>query len=243
MRRSGRWGGEVGRYADRAHAGRVLAACLAEELSSLAVHGSPSNRPIVVLGLPRGGVPVAAPIAERLSGPLDVLVVRKLGLPGRPELAMGAIASVAGTVEEVRNLDVMAQSSVTEAEFAAVLEEETAELRRREHAYRGRRPVPRVRDAQVVVVDDGLATGATMRAAVAVLRRQEPAQIVVAVPVGSASTCRSISADVDHLVCAWIPRSFEAVGQAYADFSPTTDDEVRDLLRATTTGSSHSRAP
>ncbi len=210
------------RFADRAEAGRALARALAGR-----VRGD-----VVVLGLPRGGVVVAAPVAAALHAPLDVLVVRKLGLPGRPELAMGAIAAVGETVETVRAADVLEAAGVDDAAFAAVRERELAELARRVVAYRtGRPPVP-VGGRTVVLVDDGLATGSTMRAALAALRVQGPAGVVVAVPVASPRVVAELSAEVDELVCLSAPAWFRAVGQAYADFSATPDDAVRAALAA-----------
>jgi putative phosphoribosyl transferase len=213
----------VRRFADRRDAGRALAEVLRPHL------GVPPG-PVLVLGLPRGGVVVAAEIAAALGAPLDVLVVRKLGLPWQPELAMGAIAAVGDVVETVRTPAVLAAARVGEQSFAEVRADELAELRRRESAYRGNRPVLAVRGRAVLLVDDGLATGSTMRAAVAAVRRQEAARIVVAVPVGSPATCASLADDVDDLVCLSTPPGFRAVGQAYADFAPTSDDEVREAL-------------
>ncbi|MBP2354099.1 putative phosphoribosyltransferase [Kribbella aluminosa] len=202
-------------YPDRAAAGRALA----DELRPVA--GS-----VLVLGLARGGVPVAAPVADALSAELDVLVVRKLGLPGQPELAMGAIA---GT-ELVRNESVPVDPETLET----VRRSEAVELRRREQVYRADRPPIEVRDRVVILVDDGLATGSTMRAAVEAVRRNGPARVIVAVPVGGAATCRLLSRVADQVVCAWIPQYFSAVGQAYRDFSPVGDDEVRRVLAEST---------
>ncbi|MGY1806779.1 phosphoribosyltransferase [Blastococcus sp. SYSU D00669] len=205
-------------FADRRDAGRALGAALAARL------GEPADA--VVLGLPRGGVVVAAEVAAALSAPLDVVAVRKLGLPWQPELAMGAIAAAGDAVEAVRTEAVLARVDVDPADFAAVRERELAELRRREQAYRaGRDPLP-LAGRTVVVVDDGLATGATMRAAVAAVRRSAPARVVVAVPVGSPHTCADLAALVDDVVCLWAPEGFSAVGQGYGDFGATTDAEV-----------------
>lgn len=212
------------RFADRRDAGRALAEALRPHL------GEHPER-VLVLGLPRGGVVVAAEVAVAVQAPLDVLVVRKLGLPWQPELAMGAIAAVGDVVETVRTEAVLAASRVGAEAFEEVRAEELAELRRREAAYRGNRPAVRVRDRSVVLVDDGLATGSTMRAAVAALRRQHPVRIVVAAPVGSPAACAGLAADVDDVVCLVAPPNFRAVGQGYADFAPTSDDEVRDALR------------
>ncbi|RZT15039.1 putative phosphoribosyltransferase [Kribbella sp. VKM Ac-2569] len=208
-------------YPDRAAAGRVLA----DELGS--VGGS-----VLVLGLARGGVPVAAPVADVLDADLDVLIVRKLGLPGQPELAMGAIAGVGEELHVVRNEPIAAE--VDPETLEDVRRQEVRELRRREQAYRGDRPPIDVRDRVVILVDDGLATGATMRAAVEAVRRHRPARVIVAVPVGGIESCRRLSRVADQVVCAWIPQYFTAVGQAYRDFSPVSDDEVRRVLAEST---------
>jgi putative phosphoribosyl transferase len=209
------------RFPDRHAAGRELAA----ELLALL----PPNGDVVVLALPRGGAPVAVPVAQALHAPLDVLIVRKLGVPAQPELAMGAIAGVGDAVEVVRNERVLAQAAVPDRQFDAVLAEETTALYERQRRYR-RGPALIVDGRIVVLVDDGLATGSTMRAAIAALRRRNPAAVVVAVPVGAPSTCRSLGREVDGLVCLRQPSGFRAVGQAYDDFSPTSDQEVRDAL-------------
>jgi putative phosphoribosyl transferase len=208
------------RFADRRAAGRALA----ERLGEKPAEGT------VVLGLPRGGVVVAAEVAAALGAPLDVLVVRKIGLPWQPELAMGAVAAVGDAVETVRSEGIIVRTNVDPSTFEQVRQTELAELRRRESAYRGDRPPVPVAGRPVIVVDDGLATGATMRAAVTALRRQEPARITVAVPIGSPATCAELVKDVDEVVCLQTPRSFRAVGQGYADFTPTSDDEVREAL-------------
>lgn len=211
-------------YADRVEAGAVLA----QQLRHYA-----GRDDVVVLGLPRGGVPVAARVATVIGAALDVLVVRKLGLPWHPELAMGAIAAVGDTVEVIRNEQVLAGYAVAAGAFDEVYQRELAELRRREKAYRQGRPPVTVRDRVVIIVDDGLATGATMRAAAAALRRQEPRRVVVAVPVAAPATCAALRDhvdEVDEVVCAAQPEPFCAVGQAYRDFSATQDDEVRRLL-------------
>ncbi|MGY1770599.1 phosphoribosyltransferase [Blastococcus sp. SYSU D00813] len=214
------------RFADRAEAGRALAGAVAEALA-----GRMAAEP-VVLGLPRGGVVVAAPVAAALHAPLDVLVVRKLGAPGRPELAMGAVAAIGDAVETVRTPEVADALAVDAATFTAVRDRELAELSRRAAAYRTGRPAPALGGRTVVVVDDGLATGSTMRAALAAVRRRHPAQVVVAVPVASPRVAAELATEVDALVCLAAPAGFRAVGQAYRDFSPTADDEVVAALAA-----------
>ena len=209
-------------FADRRHAGRALGAALAERLGGAA--------DVVVLGLPRGGVVVAAEVAAALGADLDLVAVRKLGLPWQPELAMGAIAAAGDAVEAVRTEQVLARAHVDPASFEEVRQRELAELRRRERAYRGIRPPVPLAGRTVVVVDDGLATGATMRAAVAAVRRSAPARVLVAVPVGSPNTCAALATAVDDVVCLWAPASFSAVGQGYDDFGATSDDEVREAL-------------
>jgi predicted phosphoribosyltransferase len=206
------------RYRDRRDAGRRLAAALLPYAN---------RRDVVVLALPRGGVPVGFEVAAALGAPLDVFVVRKLGLPGREELAMGALAS--GGVR-VLDEDLIRVAGVSTDEVQRVTDAERAELDRRERRYRGDRPFPEVRGKTVILVDDGLATGASMRAAVAALRMEGPARIVVAVPVAAAETCDAFESIADDIVCAVTPESFQAVGLWYDDFSQTTDDEVRELL-------------
>jgi predicted phosphoribosyltransferase len=205
-------------FHDRTDAGRQLAA----ELETYA------NRPdVVVLALPRGGVPVAFEVAQALGAPLDVFLVRKLGLPGHPELAMGAIAS--GGVR-VLNQDVVQTLQIPDEVIDEVAAEEAQELGRREHLYRDGRPAPDVRGRSVILIDDGLATGSTMRAAVAALRELGPSRIVVAVPVAAPETCAALAGEVDDIVCVRTPRPFYAVGVWYENFSQTTDEEVRELL-------------
>src|SRR5262245_39744264 len=200
-------------FHDRTEAGRLLAAKLAAY----------ANRPdVLVLALPRGGVPVAFEVARALHAPLDVFLVRKVGVPGHEELAMGAIAS--GGVR-VLNADVVRMLRISDEVFDAVAAEEWRELQRRERLYRGDRPAPDVHGRIVILVDDGLATGSTMRVAVAALRQQQPARIVVAVPVGAPETCAEFQAEADEAVCARTPEPFRAVGLWYDDFSQTTDAE------------------
>jgi len=206
-------------FRNRAEAGQLLA----EKLLKYA-----GCDDVIVLGLPRGGVPVAYEVARRLNAPLDVFIVRKLGVPGFEELAAGAIAS--GGVR-VLNEDVVRALPHADEIIESVTARETAELERREQSYRNGRPPPELRDRIVILVDDGLATGATMRAAVAALRRRGTAKIIVAVPVGAPETCRELEELVDEIVCAIAPEFFQAVGQYYEDFSQTSDEEVRDLLK------------
>ncbi|MGH7579896.1 MAG: phosphoribosyltransferase [Gemmatimonadales bacterium] len=209
-------------YLDRAEAGEVLAGALAAY----------ANRPdVILLALPRGGVPVAYQVARALRAPLDVFLVRKLGVPGQEELAMGAVAS--GGVR-VLNEQVVRHLRIPESVIASVAAWELEEVRRRERAYRGDRPAPAVRGMTVILVDDGLATGSTMLAAVRALRLQEPARIVVAVPVAAPDTCELLRAEADEVVCTVTPEPFHAVGLWYEDFSQTTDEEVRELLGRST---------
>lgn len=182
---------------------------------------------VIVLALPRGGVPVGYELARVLGAPLDVFLVRKLGVPDQPELAMGAIASGGA---RVFNEDVVRYSGVSQEQIEAVIERERAELQRRERLYRGDRPWPELRDQIVIIVDDGLATGATMRAAVAAVRQFEPLWIAAAVSVAAPETAAVIDELVDDLICPLQPSPFQAVGIWYEDFSPTTDDEVREIL-------------
>jgi predicted phosphoribosyltransferase len=206
-------------YQDRRDAGRKLA----DELLEYA-----DRSDVVVLGLPRGGVPVAYEVAEALDAPLDIFTVRKLGVPGREELAMGAIAS--GGVR-VLNEDVIRSLNISQSQIDAVADEEWEELERREEAYRGDRSRPDLEDQIVILVDDGLATGASMRAAVTALREYDPHRIVVAVPTAPSETCAEFEDLVDEVICASTPSFFMGVGGSYRDFSQTTDKEVRELLR------------
>lgn len=205
-------------FRDRQEAGRRLA-------ERLTRYADRSN--VIVLALPRGGVPVAFEVARRLRAPLDVFVVRKLGLPGHEELAMGALAS-GGTL--VINDQVVDVYGIPGDVIESVAQDEAAELARREAAYRGDRPVIDVAGRTVILVDDGLATGATMRAAVEALRKRGPERIVAAVPVGSAFTCAELASVVDDVVCVITPEPFYGVGAWYSDFGQTTDEEVRRIL-------------
>jgi predicted phosphoribosyltransferase len=206
------------RFRNRTDAGRQLAEKLAAYV----------DRPdVLVLALPRGGVPVGFEVARALGAPLDVFLVRKLGVPGHEELAMGAVAT--GGIR-VLNDEIVRGLGISEREIDAAVARELQELARRERLYRGDRPPPDVAARTVILVDDGLATGATMRAAVAALRQQQPARIVIAVPTASPDTCEPLKSETDDLVCAMTPEPFFAVGHWYEDFTQTTDDEVGALL-------------
>jgi len=208
----------MGLFRNRRHAGELLATRLTRYAG---------RRDVVVLALPRGGVPVAGVVAERLGAPLDVYVVRKLGVPGHEELAFGAIASGGASV---LNDAVVRDLGIQPATIEGVLSREREELVRRERLFRGDRPFPDIAGHTVILVDDGLATGATMRAAVEALRARQPAWLVVAVPVAAAGTCAAFEALVDEVVCAMTPEPFLAVGLWYDDFEQTTDEEVRLVL-------------
>jgi len=205
-------------FQDRSDAGRQLA----ERLTAYA-----DREDVIVLALPRGGVPVAFEIAKALNAPLDVFLVRKLGVPGQEELAMGAIAT--GGVR-VLNREVVHYLHIPDEVIDAVTSDELQELERREKIYRGDRPAPDVSGKTIILVDDGLATGSTMRAAVAALRQQQPARIVVAAPAAAPETCEDLKKEVDEIVCVITPRPFHAVGLWYKDFSQMTDEEVRTRL-------------
>ena len=205
-------------FHDRSEAGRLLG----EKLAGYA------NRPdVLVLALPRGGVPVAYEVARAIGAPLDVFLVRKLGVPGHEEFAMGAIAT--GGIR-VLNDEVVGGLKIPDYVIEAVAAWEQQELTRRERLYRGDRPPPDVRGRTVILIDDGLATGATMHAAIKALQQRQPARIVVAVPTASPETCEEMRAEVDEVICAITPEPFYSVGLWYEDFSQTTDEEVRDLL-------------
>ncbi|HEX6105544.1 MAG TPA: phosphoribosyltransferase [Gemmatimonadales bacterium] len=209
------------RFHDRTEAGQRLA----EALAPLA--GAPD---LLVLALPRGGVTVGAEVARRLGAPLDVILVRKLGVPGHEELAMGAIAS--GGVR-ILSEDVIDALGISDRDIAAVAAAEEDELERRERAYRGARSPLAVEDRTVILVDDGLATGSTMRAAAAALRSQHPRRLIAAVPVAPAQTCEALRGEVDEVVCTRTPEPFHSVGEWYENFEQTSDEEVRRLLGAT----------
>jgi len=206
------------KFYNRTEAGRLLAARLTEY----------ANRSdVLVLGLPRGGVPVAFEVARTLDAPLDVCLVRKLGVPGHKELAMGAIATGGVRVINENVVDCLRIPQATIDEVAAI---EMRELERRNLAYRGNRPLPKVKNHTIILVDDGIATGATIRAAIATLKQQQPRELVVAVPVAAASTCEELQAEVDKIVCVMIPEDLYAIGIWYEDFEQTTDAEVCELL-------------
>jgi len=206
-------------FRNREEAGRELASRLD------AYAHSPAT---LVLGLPRGGVPVAYELAEALDVEMDIFLVRKLGVPWEPELAMGAVAS--GDVRVI-NPEVVQSLGIPEEEIEAVARREREVLLERERLFRGDSPPAKIEGRNVILVDDGLATGSSMRAAITALRLQLPAKIVAAVPVGAPQTCERLRQEVDEMICAVMPDSFFAVGQWYVDFSPVTDDEVRDLLQ------------
>lgn len=214
-------------FADRQEAGLELAGHLAHYRG---------RNDVIVLGLPRGGVPVAAEVARELGAPLDIFLVRKLGVPSHRELAMGAIAS--GGVR-VLNAEVVSWYGIGASEIEQVAQEEQVELERRETAYRDGRPPADLGGKVVVLVDDGLATGSTMKAAIQAVRQRAPARVVVAVPVGAPQTCRDFIRVADEVVCARTPEQFSAVGLWYRNFSETSDDEVRALLGAASNAGKH----
>lgn len=206
-------------FRNRLQAGQLLGQELVRQLGDL-------DDPLV-LALPRGGVPVAHGVAQALHAPLDVFIVRKLGVPGQEELAMGAIAS--GDVLVI-NDEVVSQLRIPRNAIDTVAAREAQELERRERSYRGNRPPLDVRDRTVIIVDDGLATGSTMRAAVRALQRMDPQQIIIAVPVAASSTCEELRSEANQILCLRTPEPFQAVGLWYQDFTQTTDEEVCDLL-------------
>ena len=207
------------KFKDRTEAGQILA----RKLTAYA-----NCADVVVLALPRGGVPVAFEIATALNLPLDVFLVRKLGVPGQSELAMGAIAN---SGVRVLNQDIVRSLRLSDAVIDKVAAQEQQELERRERLYRDDRPIPQLHERTVIIVDDGLATGATMRAAIEALRQQQPARIVVAVPISSPETCRDLAVEVDEIICVETPQPFCSVGLWYEDFPQTTDEEVCALLK------------
>ncbi|MEY3334475.1 MAG: hypothetical protein RLZZ176_2778 [Cyanobacteriota bacterium] len=206
------------KFRNRTEAGKLLA-------SQLTDYANRSD--VLVLGLPRGGVPVAYEVAKELDAPLDVCLVRKLGVPGHKELAMGAIAAGGVRVINENVIDWLRISPETINEVAAM---EIRELDRRSHIYRGNRPLPKVKNHTIILVDDGIATGATIRAAISTLKKQKPRKLVVAVPVAGLSTCEELEAEVDEVVCILKPEDLYAIGLWYEDFQQTTDAEVCELL-------------
>lgn len=205
-------------FKDRVDAGKKLA----KRLENFA-----GRKDVIVLALPRGGVPIAFEVAKAINAPLDVFLVRKLGMPGQEEFAMGAIAP--GGIR-VRNEDVIRYGKISDETIEAVAQKENQELDRRMSEYRGTRPFPELDGRSVILVDDGLATGATMRAAVKAVKSLNPAKVIVAVPVGAMETCSEFEFEVDETICMETPRSLSAIGVWYDDFSQTSDQEVRDYL-------------
>jgi len=206
-------------FPNRREAGKSLATYLSKYAG---------RNDVIVLALPRGGVPVAFEVAQVLDAPMDLFLVRKLGTPGHRELAMGAIAS--GGIR-VLNEDVVRLYSISHSVIEHVVREEQAELERRERAYREDRVAPDLQGRIVILIDDGLATGSTMRAAAQAVRERQPSRVVVAVPVGARETCAELASYADEVICARTPEPFSAVGQWYLDFAQTEDDEVRGLLQ------------
>ncbi|HEX7735970.1 MAG TPA: phosphoribosyltransferase [Ktedonobacteraceae bacterium] len=208
----------VARYQDRFDAGRQLATCVQAY----------ANRPnVLILALPRGGVPVAFAVASALHVPLDLFLVRKLGVPGQEELALGAIAT--GNVRVLNN-DVVQSLRISEQTIEQIARREEQELARRERLYRDDRPPPDLRDRIIILIDDGLATGASMRAAARAVRRQHPARLVVAVPVAAPSACEEFQSEADEVICTYTPEPFYGVGWWYHDFAQVSDREVHNLL-------------
>jgi predicted phosphoribosyltransferase len=206
-------------FQDRTEAGRLLG-------SEIAVRKLPGN--VIVLALPRGGLPVGVEVAEALNAPLDVVVVRKLAVPWQPELAMGAI-----TVEtRVLDYQLIRELRISDEEVETVVAREMKEVERREKLYRGGRPAPNLRGRTVVIVDDGLATGSTMLVATRAVRSLHPERLIIAVPVGSSDACRLLQREVDECICLAVPEPFFAVGEWYTDFRQVTDDEVREMLKS-----------
>lgn len=206
------------KYVDRTEAGKILAAHLKQYRN---------QKDIIVLALPRGGVPVGYEIAKSLPAPLDIFIVRKLGVPWHEELAMGAIAS-GNTI--LFNEEIVRQLNISKPEIEKVIKSEEMELNRREHEYRGNRPLPSLKDKTVILVDDGIATGATMKAAIMGIRKQNPKKIVVAAPVAALDTYQEIRTMADEVICPLIPSEFFAVAAWYENFPQTTDEEVFELM-------------
>lgn len=215
---------KITKFVDRNEAGQLLA-------TKLKLYANRSD--VIVLGLPRGGVPVAFEVAKALHLPLDICLVRKLGVPGHKELAMGAIASDG---VRVLNYDIVSDLGISSRKIDEVAAKELQELQRRDRAYRGDRPLPNLQDRTIILVDDGIATGASIRAAIAVLRAEQPQSIIVAIPVVPSSTCEELKAEVDRVVYLMMPEPFYAIAFWYDYFSQTTDEEVRKLLSIKTIG-------
>lgn len=215
---------KMAKFVDRNEAGQLLA-------TKLKLYANRSD--VIVLGLPRGGVPVAFEVAKALHLPLDICLVRKLGVPGHKELAMGAIASDG---VRVLNYDIVRDLGISSRKIDEVAAKELRELQRRDRAYRGDRTSPNLKDRTVILVDDGIATGASIRAAIAVLRAEQPRSIIVAIPVVPSSTCEELKAEVDRVVCLMMPEPFDAIAFWYDYFPQTTDEEVRKLLSLKTIG-------
>jgi len=206
-------------FLNRTEAGRKLA-------KKLAAYGNRKDE--IVLGIPRGGVPVAFEVAGALGAPLDVFIARKLGVPGHEELAFGAVASGGVRILDQQTVEAL---NISDAEIAGVTAQERKELERRESLYRGGRPPLKVEGLTAILVDDGIATGSSMQAAIAALRQRKPARVVVAVPVAPPSTCDRLRSEADDVVCVYAPEFFYAIGQFYEDFSQVTDKEVMDLVQ------------
>jgi putative phosphoribosyl transferase len=208
----------IAKFVDRTEAGQILA-------TKLKAYAKRTDT--IVLGLPRGGIPVAFEVARALHLPLDICLVRKLGVPGHKELAMGAIASDG---VRVLNYDVISQLGISSKTIDEVAAKELRELQRRDRLYRGDRPSPNLKDSTVILVDDGIATGASIRAAIAVIQEEQPQSIIVAIPVAPSSTCDELRDEVDKVVCLMTPEPFYSVGLWYDYFTQTTDEEVHKLL-------------
>lgn len=215
--------GQTKHYQNRVEAGRLLAQRVSEQLGS--------SRDVVVLGLPRGGVPVALEVARELGAPLDVVVVRKLGVPTHPEFALGAIASGGSEILDRSRID---RIGLSVFHVAAVADRELSELRRREAVYRAPRPLPDLRGRTALLVDDGIATGVTMRAAICTVRRRGAERVLVAIPVGDPAACERVSQEVDQVICPFRPDPFYAVGLWYRDYQPLSDATIQRLLAEAT---------
>ncbi len=218
-------------FANRSEAGKMLAEALSNYIG---------KSHVFVLALPRGGVPVAYEVAKKLAAPLDLWLVRKLGVPGQEELALGALA---GKNIRVLNEDIISLLNIDQSAIDIVIAREQKELERRNRLYRQNRPPPDIEGKRAIIIDDGLATGATMRAAIASLRQAGVAQIIAVVPVGATSTCKKIEQEADELVCLLAPEPFYGVGQWYTDFSQTSDEEVLALLTSAITNSENQAFP